>query len=53
MAINFGAKDCFNLENCHEIITEKEDFYKVKSEFEKNLIDFIYSGIEWRPVSFY
>ena len=49
IATNSGAKDCFSLENCHEIICEKEDFYKVKSEFEKKLDNFEYSGIEWRP----
>ena len=30
IAINAGAKDCVNLENIFEIITEKEDFYKIK-----------------------
>ena len=49
MATNFGAKDCFNFENYHEIISQKEDFYKVKSEIEKSIKKFIYSGIEWRP----
>ena len=43
MATNSGAKDCFNLDNHHEIISEKEDFYKVKSEFEKKLDNFQYS----------
>ena len=52
MATNSGAKDCFNLDNHHEIISEKEDFYKVKSEFEKKLDNFQYSGIEWRPLSY-
>ena len=52
MATNSGAKDCFNLDNHHEIISEKEDFYKVKSEFEKKLDNFEYSGIEWRPISY-
>ena len=52
MATNSGAKDCFNLDNYYEIISEKEDFYKVKSEFEKKLNNFEYSGIEWRPFSY-
>ena len=47
-----GAKDCINLKNYHEIISEKEDFYKVKSEFEKKLDNFDYSGIEWRPLNY-
>ena len=52
IATNLGAKDCFNLENCHEIITAKEDFYKIKSQFEKKLDNFQYSGIEWRPINY-
>tara|TARA_E500000331_G_scaffold344185_1_gene380086 strand:- start:272 stop:1003 length:732 start_codon:yes stop_codon:yes gene_type:complete len=51
LASNSGAKDCFNLDDYHEIISEKEDFYKVKSEFEKKLDNFEYSGIEWRAFS--
>ena len=51
LAINSGAKDCLNLENYHEIISEKEDFYKVKSVLEKKLNKIEYSGIEWRPLS--
>ncbi len=52
MATNSGAKDCLNFENYYEIISEKEDFYKVKSQFEKKLDNFEYSGIEWRPLSY-
>tara|TARA_B100000963_G_scaffold361914_1_gene400850 strand:+ start:5779 stop:6501 length:723 start_codon:yes stop_codon:yes gene_type:complete len=51
MAINSGAKDCYHFENFHEIITEKEDFYKVKSIFEKKSDNFDYSGIEWRAIN--
>ena len=52
IATNSGAKDCLNLDNRYEIISEKEDFYKVKSEFEKKLDNFEYSGIEWRPINY-
>ena len=52
IATKSGAKDCFNIGDYHEIISEKKDFYKVKSEFEKKLDNFKYSGIEWRPSSF-
>ncbi len=52
MATEAGAKECFNLHNYHEIISEKEDFYKVKSEFEKKLDNFEYSGIEWKPLNY-
>jgi len=52
MAINAGAKDCVNLENVFEIITEKEDFYKIKTEIEKKIQTIIYSSIEWRPINY-
>ena len=52
MATNFGAKDCFHLESTHEIVSEKEDFYKIKSLFEKKIDNFEYSGIEWRALTY-
>ena len=50
-AINSGAKDCSTINGIHEIITEKEDFYKIKINLEKRLDNFYYSSIEWRPKS--
>jgi YebC/PmpR family DNA-binding regulatory protein len=52
IAINAGAKDCINIENFFEIITKKEDFYKVKMELEKKIETFNYSSIEWRPLNY-
>ncbi len=51
IAINFGATDCIQKKDIHEIITKKEDFYKVKSELEKKIDNFDYSAIEWRPLN--
>ena len=51
-AINAGAKDCVNLSDKFEIITEKEDFYKIKTELEKKIDTFQYSSIEWRPLNY-
>ena len=52
LSINVGAKDCSsNLEH-HEILTERENFYKTKSEIEKNIDSFLYSGVEWRPQTY-
>ncbi len=48
-AATVGAKDCFNYKDFHEIVTKKEDFYKVKNEAEKIAKNLVYSGIEWRP----
>ena len=52
ITINAGAKDCLNLNDFFEIITEKEDFYKIKTEIEKKIETFIYSSIEWRPLTY-
>ena len=52
ISINAGAKDCLSLENIFEIITEKEDFYKIKNELEEKIEVFKYSSIEWRPSNY-
>ncbi len=51
IASNAGAKDCYQVNGFHEIITEKEDFYKIKSELEKTVDVFAYSAIEWRALN--
>ena len=52
IAINAGAKDCVSLDEIFEVITEKEDFYKIKTELEKKIDTFNYSSIEWRPLNY-
>tara|TARA_Y200000002_G_scaffold302494_1_gene257832 strand:+ start:357 stop:1082 length:726 start_codon:yes stop_codon:yes gene_type:complete len=52
IAINAGAKDCINLKDFFEIVTEKEDFYKIKTELEKKLETIVYSSIEWRALNY-
>ena len=51
-AAKVGAKDCYSNRDFHEIITSKEDFYRVKIETEKLAKNLIYSDIEWRPKNF-
>ena len=51
IAINAGAKDCVSFDKIFEIITEKEDFYKIKTELEKKIETLNYSSIEWRPLN--
>ena len=51
IAINSGAEDCISNESFHEIITLKENFYKVKTEINKKIKEFISSGIEWLPTN--
>jgi len=51
LAINGGAEDCSSTGSFHEIITLKENFYKVKTEIEKKIKEFFSSGIEWLPIN--
>ena len=52
IAINAGAKDCVTLKDNFEIITDKGDFYKIKTELEKKIDIFSYCGIEWRAINY-
>jgi len=51
LAINGGAEDCLSHDSYHEIITVKDNFYKVKLEIEKKVQEFVSSGIEWVPLN--
>ena len=51
LAINEGVKDCSSNDMYHEVITIKDDFYKVKLEIEKKIQEFISAGIEWLPIN--
>ncbi len=52
IAINAGAKDCKSNLDFHEIISEKEDFYKVKNIIEKKIKTLLYFGIQWIPYNY-
>ena len=51
LAINSGAEDCFSNNSYHEVVTKKDNFYKVKLEIEKKIQDFISAGVEWLPIN--
>ena len=51
LAINGGADDCSSNGLYHEIITTKDNFYKVKLEIEKKIKEFISASIEWLPIN--
>ena len=51
LAINGGAEDCSSTGPYHEVITAKENFYKVKLEIEKKIEKLISTGIEWLPIN--
>ena len=50
LAINSGAEDCSSGGSYHQVISAKDNFYKVKIEIEKKIQDFISTGIEWLPI---
>jgi len=51
LAINGGAEDCLSNGLYHEVITAKDNFYKVKIEIEKKIKEFISSDIEWLAIN--
>ena len=51
LAINGGAEDCLSSGSYHEVITTKDNFYKVKLEIEKKIVEFISASIEWLPIN--
>ena len=51
LAINSGAEDCISNSLNHEVITAKDNFYKVKLEIEKKIKEFISTSIEWLPIN--
>ena len=52
LSINAGAKDCISNDEFHEILTEREDFYRIKNLVETKVENFLYSSIEWRPQTY-
>ena len=51
MAVDSGAKDCTMHKDFCEIITDKNEFYNVKTNLEKNINNFLSFQIEWKPLS--
>ena len=51
LAINAGAEDCESNNSHHEVITKKDNYYKVKTSIEEKINEFISSGIEWIPMN--
>ena len=51
LAISGGAEDCSSSGPHHEVITTKDNFYKVKLEIEKKIEEFVSADIEWLPIN--
>ena len=51
LAIECGANECFSNENFHEIHTNNNEIYEVKSKLEKKIQNFLSTEIEWLPLN--
>ena len=51
LAIDYGANDCISREQFHEVHTNIDQMYEVKKKFEKVIINFLSTKIEWLPIN--
>ena len=51
LAIESGANECISNENFHEIHTNNNEIYEVKSKLEKKIQNFLSTEIEWIPLN--
>ena len=51
LAIESGANDCISRDEFHEVHTNKDEIYDVKKKFEKVIVNFLSTEIEWLPIN--
>ena len=51
LAIESGAKDCVSHNEFHEVHTDINEIYEVKKKFEKVIVNFLSTEIEWLPIN--
>ena len=51
-AIDSGAEECFSMVDSHTIYCQKNKIYNVKNLLEKNINNFLSTGIEWIPLNY-
>ncbi len=51
LSIEAGANDCIFNEDYYEIHTNKDEIYDVKNKLEKEISNFVATGIEWVPIN--
>ena len=51
IAIDAGARDCISYDDFYEVHTDIEDIYEVKKIFEKSILNFLSTEIEWLPIN--
>ena len=51
LAIESGANDCISHDEFHEIHTDIDEIYEVKKKFEKVIVNFLSTEIEWLAIN--
>ena len=51
LAIDSGADECISNNDFHEIHCEMDKVYNVKKKLETTIQNFIFAGIEWKPLN--
>ena len=51
LAIESGANDCISRDEFHEVRTDISEIYEVKKKFEKVIVNFLSTEIEWLPIN--
>ena len=51
LSIESGAIDCISNDDFHEIHTNIDEIYEVKKKFEKTILNFVSTEIEWLPTN--
>ena len=51
LAIDYGANDCISHKEFHEVHTNIDQIYEVKKKFEKVIVNFLSTEIEWLPIN--
>ena len=51
IAIDAGARDCISYDDFYEVHTDIEGIYEVKKIFEKTILNFLSTEIEWLPIN--
>jgi len=51
LATDAGAQECVSNDDFHEINCEKNEVYNIKKKLESKIQNFIFTGIEWRPLN--
>ena len=51
LAIESGANDCISRDEFHEVQTDIDEIYEVKKKFEKVIVNFLSTEIEWLPIN--